>query len=130
MDNTSWRYWLPYPPEYSTHAYQVDHLITIVHYIMAVLFVGWGAFFVYCLSRFRQREGHKAMYEPVKAKIAKYAEVGVILAEAVLLLGLSMPVWASWRHDFPNKKDAVEVKIVAEQFAWNIRYPGKDGIFG
>ena len=25
---------------------------------------------------------------------------------------------------------AVEIRVVAQQFAWNIHYPGKDGIFG
>ena len=31
---------------------------------------------------------------------------------------------------FPDDSKAVHVRIVAEQFAWNVHYPGKDGIFG
>jgi cytochrome c oxidase subunit II len=130
MDPTSWRYWLPLPPEYSTHAAQVDHLIWFVHVLMLILFVCWGAFFTYCLIRFRQRAGHKAMYEPVKAKVAKYAEYGVIVVEAFMLIGLSMPVWASYKNDLPARSEALEVKVTAEQFAWNFHYAGPDGKFG
>lgn len=130
MDPTSWRYWLPLPPEYSTHAAQVDYLIKFVHVLMAVLFVGWGIYFAYCLIKFRQRPGHKAMYEPVKAKVAKYAEIGVILIEAFMLIGLSMPVWAYYKNELPPRSQALEVKVTAEQFAWNFHYAGKDGVFG
>jgi cytochrome c oxidase subunit 2 len=130
MDPTSWKYWLPLPPEYSTHAAQVDYLIKFVHVLMAILFVFWGCFLVYCLIRFRQRPGHKAMYEPVKAKIAKAAEIGVIVVEAFMLIFLSMPVWASYKHDLPRPGEGVEIKVVAEQFAWNFHYAGPDGVFG
>src|SRR4051794_7980506 len=97
MEQSAYK-WLPLPPDFSTHGQQVDDLIFYVHIVMAVLFVGWGIFFVYCLFRFRQRSGHQAQYEPIKGKIAKIAEVAVILVEAVLLVGLSMPAWASYKN--------------------------------
>jgi len=31
---------------------------------------------------------------------------------------------------FPAEKDATVIQIVAQQFDWNVRYPGKDGKFG
>lgn len=31
---------------------------------------------------------------------------------------------------FPAEKDATVVRVVAEQFSWNVHYPGPDGIFG
>lgn len=122
--------WLPLPPDFSTHGHQVDVLIEYIHVVMAILFVGWGIFFVYCLFRFRQREGHKAQYAPIGGKFAKTVEVAVILVEAILLVGLSMPAWASYKSPPINDRDAVTVRVVAEQFAWNVHYPGRDGIFG
>jgi cytochrome c oxidase subunit II len=130
MNQVSLKDWLPYPPDVSVHGAQIDHLITVVHYLMFALFAVWGIYFVYCLVRFRQREGHKAEYQPAKGKIAKTAEVAVIVAEALLLVGLSIPVWASWKNDFPPRNQAVVIRVVAEQFAWNFHYPGKDGVFG
>jgi cytochrome c oxidase subunit II len=129
MNPSSYKDWLPLPPDLSTHGPAIDHLIIVVHIIMGILFVGWGAFFVYCLIRFRKRPGHQAQYTPVKGSISKFVEVGVIIAEAILLINLSMPVWAAYKR-VPPEKDAMVVRVVAQQFAWNFHYPGKDGIFG
>ncbi len=130
MNHVSYKDWLPYPPDVSVHGAKIDHLITVVHYLMFALFIVWGIYFVYCLVRFRQRAGHKAEYQPAKGKVAKTAEVAVIVAEALLLVGLSIPVWASWKNDFPPRSQAITIRVVAEQFAWNFHYPGKDGVFG
>ena len=111
-------YWLPV--NISTHGGDVDFLITVLHWAMGLLFVGWGVFFFYCLIRFRQRAGHMAAYQEIRAKTSKYLEIGVIVFEAVLLVGLSMPVWAHFKHDFPDEREAFVVRVVAEQFAWNI----------
>jgi len=64
---------------------------------MALLFIGWGIFFVYCLFRFRARPGHAALYTPVKALATKYIEGFVLVVEVVLLFGLSTPVWLATR---------------------------------
>ena len=130
MNPGTWRDWLPYPPNLSEHGPEIDHLITVVHYLMFVMFIAWGIYFVYCLIRFRQREGHKAVHESAKGKVAKISEVAVIIAEAVLLVALSMPAWAAWKKAFPPREEAVHVRVVGEQFAWNFHYPGRDGIFG
>jgi cytochrome c oxidase subunit 2 len=100
---------------------------------MVLLFVAWGVFFVYCLLKFRQRSGHRAVIDPIKAKVSKWAEIGVAVFEAALLIGLAIPVWASVKRDFPSDTGdapAQHVRVVAEQFAWNFHYPGPDGAFG
>lgn len=122
-------FWLP--EDLSLDGHRIDFLISIVHWFMAVLFVGWGIFFVYCLIRFRQRTEHCATYELIKAKPSKYAEVAVVVIEAVLLIAFSMPVWAAFRNEPPAPdKNPLTVRVVAQQFAWNIHYPGPDGKFG
>lgn len=121
------RYWLP--QDISSHGTAIDNLITYLHIFMAVLFIGWGIFFVYCLIKFRGGAGRTARYDDIKAKPSKFAEVVVVAIEAVLLIGISMPVWASYRNE-PPKNDPLTVRVVAQQFAWNIHYPGPDGKFG
>lgn len=118
------------PPMLSEHGDKIDHLISVVHVFMLVLFVGWGIFFAYTLFRFRKREGHRAVYEPVKGKISKYAEVAIGLFEVFLLVGLSMPVWADYKTKAPAPTNRLEVRVVAEQFQWDFHYAGPDGIFG
>ncbi len=118
------------PPNLSVHGPAIDHLIIVIHWFMAALFVGWGAFFIYCLIRFRKRPGHSAVYESTHSKLPKLLEVGVALFEVFLLVGLSYPIWSKYKNQPPAEDQAVSVRVVAQQFAWNIHYPGQDGKFG
>lgn len=119
-----------FPPNLSTTGAQVDHLINVVHWFMLVLFVGWGLFFVYCLIRFRQKPGHKATYQMGHSRLPKVLEAGVVVFEVILLFGLSFPLWSTLRTGLPAEKDSLIVRVIAQQFVWNIHYPGKDGVFG
>ena len=128
MDEKVYGWWLP--PDVSVHGARIDQLINVVHWFMLLLFVGWGMFFVYCLIKYRAREGHKALYAPVAAVATKYIEAAVVVVEVFLLFGLSTPVWLAYKNNPPNDAQALHIRVVAEQFAWNIHYPGKDGKFG
>ena len=119
-----------FPIDISKHGPQIDQLINILHVFMLVLFVGWGTFFVYTLIRFRKREGHKAEYHGKHLKTPTYLEAGVALTEFVILFVFAIPIWHALRNDFPPRDKSVQVRVVAEQFAWNIHYPGRDGIYG
>jgi len=118
------------PPDISTHGAEIDQLIHVMHWFMGVLFVGWGIFFVFCLMRFRQRPGHRAEYELIKAKPSKYAEIAVALFEAVLLIAFAMPAWAKAKNQPPDPSTALHVRVVGEQFAWNFHYAGANNRFG
>ncbi len=128
MQEDIYGYWLPL--NVSTHGEAVDQLINVLHVFMLLLFVGWGIFFVYCLIRFRQGASPTARYEPIKGKASKYLEVFVVVFEAFLLVGLSMPVWSDFRTELPSESKALTVEVTAEQFAWGVHYPGADGVFG
>ena len=118
------------PEQASAHAAEIDRMIVLVHWLMAVLFVGWGTFFIYTLIRFRASRHPRADYGGVKSHFSTYVEVGVALVEAILLVGFAIPAWANRVDDIPNESDAVVVRVIAEQFAWNAHYPGADGVFG
>jgi cytochrome c oxidase subunit 2 len=118
------------PVEASTHAGEIDHLIVLVHWLMLVLFVGWGAFFVFVLFRFRKGAHPVADYVGAKGKISKGLEIAVVVVEAVLLVFYAIPAWATRVGALPNESEAVVVRVVGEQFAWNVHYPGPDGKFG
>ena len=118
------------PINISAHGAEIDRLIYVVHVLMFVLFIGWFSFLVLTLFKFRARPGHKATYKLNHFKAPTYAEVGVALAEVVLLVGFSFPMLHQIKNVFPDGAKALQVHIVAEQFAWNVHYPGPDGIFG
>jgi cytochrome c oxidase subunit 2 len=118
------------PVQASTHAADLDHMTVLVHWLMFALFIGWGAFFVFVLVRFRQGANPKANYEGAHGKVAKGIEIAVVVAEAILLLFYAIPAWATRVSEFPAESEAVVVRVVAEQFAWNAHYPGPDNRFG
>jgi cytochrome c oxidase subunit 2 len=122
--------YLGLPVQASTHAAELDHMTVIVHWLMLVLFVGWGAFFAFVLVRFRKAANPAASYAGAKGKISKGLEVGIAVIEVILLVFYAIPAWAVRVRDFPADSEAVVVRVTAEQFAWNAHYPGNDGRFG
>ena len=122
--------WLGLPVEASAHAASIDQIIVLVHWLMLVIFAGWLVFFVYVLVRFRQGAHPKANYEGAKGHWSKLVEGGVLAAEVILLVFFSIPTWSSRVDAFPSEQQATVVRVVAEQFIWNIQYPGRDGVFG
>jgi cytochrome c oxidase subunit 2 len=111
------------PERASSNAKAIDDLIVYVHYLMFLLLVGWTLYFFYVLWRFNAKRHPKAEYEGSKSHLPKYTEVGVVVVEAVLLLGLAIPLWARNVQQFPQPKDATVIAVMAQQFAWNALYP-------
>jgi cytochrome c oxidase subunit 2 len=118
------------PPNASEHGGQIDQFIEFSHWFMATLFVGWSAFFIYVLVRFRKSRHPVADHEGVKSGISTHLEFAVVLIEAVLLIGFAVPLWARRVNQFPEGKDAMLVHAIGQQFAWNFHLPGPDGQFG
>jgi cytochrome c oxidase subunit 2 len=119
-----------FPVQASTHAAEVDQMTVLVHWLMLVLFIGWGCFFIFVLFRFRKSANPVASYTGAKGKISKGLEIAVAVIEVFLLVFYAIPAWAKRVKAFPAENEAVVVRVVAEQFAWNIHYPGPDGKFG
>src|SRR5438552_11851430 len=122
--------YLGMPAQASAHAGEIDEMIVLVHWLMAVLFVGWGLFFVYALFRFRKSANPKASYAGAKGKISKGLEIGVAIVEVILLVFYAIPAWAKRVKALPAENEAVVVRVIAHQFAWEIQYAGPDGKFG
>jgi cytochrome c oxidase subunit II len=118
------------PVQASTHAAELDHMTVLVHWLMLVMFVGWGLYYLFVLFKFRSSANPRASYAGAKGKISKGTEVAVAVIEVLLLVFYAIPAWAKRVNAFPSESEAVVVKVVGEQFAWNVQYPGPDGKFG
>lgn len=121
---------LQLPPLASKHGQEVDHLIIYIHWLMIALFVGWILYFAYVLVRFRRARNPKADYAGVKSHASSWIEFLVAAIEGVLLIFFAIPWWSRAVDKFPDEKDSTIIQVVAQQFSWSVRYPGKDGIFG
>jgi len=114
----------------SKNGVAVDALMVYVHWLMFALFIGWLIYFVYALYRFRARRNPKADYVGVRNHASNYLELTVAAIEAVLLVVIAVPLWAKNVEQFPPAGESTVVQVVAQQFAWNVRYAGPDGVFG
>ena len=108
----------------------VDNANVLMHWLMLILFLGWGTFFIVSLIRFRASKNKTADYTGVKSHMSSLLEAAVAIIEILSLFGFSYPVWAYRVNDIPDYRDAENIRVVAQQFAWNIHYPGEDGLFG
>src|SRR5690606_19362553 len=107
------------PLNASAHGGEIDATLGWLHLIMFALFIGWGTFFLFVLWRFRRSRNPRADYVGVKNhSVSLSIEIGVALAEAAILIVLSIPLWAERVSQMPLDEDRVEVRVVAQQFAW------------
>src|SRR6266566_8280396 len=118
------------PPNASSHGYQIDHILEFCHWFMGALFLGWSAFFIFVLIRFRKSRRPVADHAGVTSGISTHLEFSVVLIEAVLLLGFAIPLWAKRVNQFPPGKEVLLVHVIGQQFSWNFHLPGPDGQFG
>jgi len=114
----------------SVHGHDVDALIVYVHLLMIVLFVGWSAYFLYAIWRFRSSRNTKADYVGTTTHASTWIEGAVALVEGVLLIGFAIPLWARSVDKFPDPSKSTVMRVIAQQFNWTARYPGADGKFG
>jgi cytochrome c oxidase subunit 2 len=120
--------WLPLAA--SAHAGEIDFILSLVHGLMLVLFVGWAIYFGWVLIRFRRTRQPRADYRGATGRFATWSEFGVVVAEGALLVVFALPAWFTRTSAPPPDPRALVVRVVAEQYAWNVHYPGADGRFG
>ncbi|MBC8292702.1 MAG: hypothetical protein H8E45_05995 [Proteobacteria bacterium] len=77
----------------------------------------------------RSRIEHRMATHTTERRISlALAVMMTLIAEGGVLM-IGMPVWAEYYGSDGNAQ-AVAVRVTAQQFAWNIHYPGADGKWG
>ncbi|MBI4028114.1 MAG: cytochrome c oxidase subunit II [Verrucomicrobia bacterium] len=118
------------PESFSEHGREIDFSLELCHWFMALLFIGWLIYFIYTIVRFRKARNPRADHVGATSLAPYYLIGGVVIFDAVLLIGFDIPLWTERVTQYPDEKEAVMIHVIAQQFAWNIHYPGPDGIFG
>ncbi len=119
--------WLP--DASSAHASALDAVLVNVHWHILAVFAIWSIVFVTALVRFRAGR-HPSPSARAPGLFWPALAVGAVIAsEAALLVASALPAWRD-RMRPPATAPALEVRVAAEQFAWNIHYPGPDRAFG
>lgn len=118
----------PMPELISVHGrdWESQHLMTItivgIVFTLAQIGLGW------CVFKFTDKKPGPATYTEGSAKVE--TTWTLITAAIFVMLGITgQRVWANFHLTDPPK-DAIMIEVTGQQFAWNIRYPGPDGVFG
>ncbi|MBY0495887.1 MAG: hypothetical protein K2Y23_16885 [Cyanobacteria bacterium] len=127
--------WLPAAA--SGHASSLDAVLLSVHAHMLLIFVAWLALFIIALIKFRKGANPEPREHGIKGTIAAVAIGAVIVGDVIILATQALPAWAARNEPppfdsargRPSGAQPIEIHIAAEQFAWNIHYPGPDRVF-
>ena len=104
----------------------IDTTVIITFWVTGVVFIAVILFTAWCAYRYRYREGNRAEYEPENTKLEWQLTIFTSIGVVVML---TPGLWA-W-NDFVNvPEEAAEMEVVARQWDWSYRFPGKDGILG
>jgi len=86
------------------------------------------AYFIWRGSR-RQTIGPRLATHRTEIVLSVVLGLGMAAIAEGGVLAIGMPVWSEYFDTVPPA-DAVLVEVTAQQFMWNVRYPGRDGQFG
>lgn len=121
--------WLP--PLASQHGAGIDRMLRYLLVTTGSLLLLGHLALGYCLWRFSgQPRATFHLASPRQER--KWALIPTLLMALIAeggVLVLGLPVWAQFYAASPPD-DSLPVEITGEQFAWNVRYPGPDGMFG
>jgi cytochrome c oxidase subunit II len=120
--------WLPAAA--SDQARMLDSVLISVHTHMLLIFLVWLAVFAIALIKFRRGANPEARQQDVRGLWPAIAIGLVIVGDVIILASQALPAWSARNAAPPPGSAPIEIRVIAEQFAWNIQYPGPDGVFG
>jgi cytochrome c oxidase subunit 2 len=103
------------------HALAITLLVTGLVFIVTNLLLAWFGY------AYQDGPGAKAAYwhDSPRLEMTWTLVTAGILA---IFLFNALSLWA--KVTAPPPADAVLIEVTGQQFAWNVRYPGKDGVLG
>jgi cytochrome c oxidase subunit II len=118
------------PPAASQHAASIDAMLEHVHWIVLVLFAGWAVYFLWVMIRYRAGRQPEPNLRGARGHLAMVVFAGVVVAEGVMLIGVALPGWYERMVTRPTGGKPLVMRVVAQQFQWNVHFAGADGLFG
>ncbi len=111
----------------SVEGEKIDLMLYITLSVTGTVFVITQVLLFWFAFKYQERDGQKAFYFPHNNKLELlWTTVPAIFLTILVVFGLKY--W--FKMTSPAPSDAVVVEITGHQFAWEMRYPGKDGKLG
>lgn len=105
----------------------IDDMMWITLYITGFVFIVTQVLLFWFAFRYQHSDKRKALYYAHNNKLELIWTVIPALTLTVLV-GFGLKYWFQFTGDAPKNSQVIE--ITGRQFAWEMRYPGKDGVLG
>ncbi len=111
----------------SEHGTEVDYMFNLTLFFTGVVFLITQFCLFWFAWKYRGRKGHKAIYWAHNEKL----EMVWMIAPAIVLTFLVVGGLQAWNNIMIDKGDHdIEIEATGYQFAWALRYPGRDNQLG
>jgi cytochrome c oxidase subunit 2 len=123
------RAWLP--PLASRHGAGIDAMLDYLLVSVGALFLVGHltlGFLIWRAAR-QQEVTHRLATRNAEWRLSAALGLLVVGIGETGVLTIGMPVWTEY-FAARAPADAVFVEVIGQQFMWNVRYPGNDGLFG
>ncbi|MBK7427879.1 MAG: cytochrome c oxidase subunit II [Saprospiraceae bacterium] len=124
-------YMLGYGPHESAseHGGKIDSIFNITLVITGIVFIITHIALFWFAYKYRAQKGKKVLYIPHDNKLEVIWTIVPAVVMTILVVG-GLDAWNEIMADVNEDEDYMEIEATGYQFAWDIRYPGADGVLG
>ncbi len=114
------------PEAASEHGAEIDSMFNLTLVITTIVFIITHILLFWFAYKYKHTNKRRAYFYPHNNTLEKYWTVAPAIVLTVLVL-MGFFTWRSITNVSPEKqKAAIHIDVVAHQFAWDVRYGGKD----
>ena len=127
IGSIAFHFWTPWWwTEVASNWGNIDDTIILTFWVTGAVFCAVCLFMSYCVWRFRYSEDRKSDYKPENSKLEWTLTILTTLGVCALLA----PGLIVWNKYVTVPDGASDIEVMAQQWYWNYRLPGEDGVLG
>ncbi len=127
IGSIAFHFWTPWWwTEVASNWGNIDDTIILTFWVTGAVFCAVCLFMSYCVWQFRYSEDRKSEYKPENSTLEWTLTILTTLGVCALLA----PGLIVWKKYVTVPDDAADMEVMAQQWYWNYRLPGEDGILG
>ena len=127
IGSIAFHFWTPWWwTEVASNWGNIDDTIILTFWVTGAVFCAVCLFMSYCVWQFRYSEDRKSEYKPENTKL----EWALTILTTLGVCALLAPGLIVWNKYVTVPDEAADIEVMAQQWYWNYRLPGEDGILG
>lgn len=105
----------------------IDNMMWITLYVTGFVFIITQVLLFWFAYKYQHSDKRRALYYAHNNKL-EFIWTAVPAITLTILVGFGLKYWFQFTGDAPKNSQIIE--ITGHQFAWEMRYPGPDGVLG